>query len=128
MNINVRCFYSKKLHKYIPFKDLKIDQRVICEDGNNYYIKSMVTFSSFYYMIKLSSGDNIKMPDIFKMKTDEGFKIPEKDDLVLSTNGHLYLCLKSTRSLTKSIFYDIVIEKPIVLQGGFIVQTGGHHA
>lgn len=119
MNLRVRLT-TDKLKK---IKDLRVGDIVITENKSQ-SIKSVITFASHYYLIKLADSTHFELPEIFTIKTTEGFKVPMEGDKLVRQHFEI-LCVSSVKSVTKKIFHDILVDDAMLTEQKFIIQTGG---
>ncbi len=103
-------------------EDLKVGDKVRCEDGVCYPVLSVLVVSSYPLFCRLSNGFNYYVPERMLLKTIRGFKKPELWD-VLQITDNLTPQIVSVKSIEKVMFfYDILIDGNMVTPEGVVFK------
>lgn len=105
-------------------KDLKVGDYVYCSDGKTYPVKSIITFSCEAFTIILSNFKKYTIPSTCKMQTDRGMVFPEQGYKVLGVKNITPFVYNVQKELLNHLFYDILIDVPMVSTEGFVFKTG----
>lgn len=116
-------FYLTLENKTIKkLKDLQVGDRVLCDCGQFYPIKNIVTISCYPSFCRLSNGFNFYVPKRMKIKTKTGFKQLELWDIV-EINKDLTPQVISFKNIDRLMFFhDILIDGNMITPEGIVFK------
>jgi hypothetical protein len=102
--------------------DLKVSDKIICDDGELREIKNIVVISSYPTFIRFSNGMAYYIPERMKIKTTKGFKSPELWD-VIEISKDLAPQIVNVRKLDRVMFFrDILVDGNMVTAEGLVFK------
>jgi hypothetical protein len=103
-------------------QDLKIGDKVKCEDGTYYPVLNVLVVSSYPLFCRLSNGFTYYIPERVLLKTLHGFKKPELWD-ILEWSVDLTPQIIGVRNIEKVMFfYDILIDGNMITPEGMVFK------
>lgn len=103
-------------------ESLKIGDKILCEDGKFYPIKSIMIISCYPIFYRLSNGFNFYASPRMVFKTTEGFKNLELWD-VIKIDKNLTPQVVNIKNIDRIMFFrDILIDGNMVTTEGIVFK------
>lgn len=121
MQLKVICKRLGKCH----LSSLFVGDEILCSDSKYHPVLSIITYSCNYYEMKLSNFKKYDIPENFKMQTTEAFDFPKQDDVIVISKKEAPIVMELQKGFLKELFYDILIDVPMITTDGIIFKFGG---
>jgi hypothetical protein len=113
---------SRDSHKYL--KDVQVGDELLCDNGLYMPVKNKLLTVNKGLYCRLSNGFSFHVYSRIRLKTKNGFKLPELWDIIpISTEFEpsITTCQDSQRNI---IFYDLLIDGNLVSPEGIVFKYG----
>jgi hypothetical protein len=110
--------------KVVPLNEIQIGDYLLCDDGHYKPVRSKLLLATHGIFYRLSNGVEFHIYSRVKVKTKNGFKLPELWDEIPISKREIPLVVLQEESQKIMIICDILIDGNIVSSEGIVIKFG----